>query len=100
MVNFKVFIAKTAQGDIMVSGNYVSGNDPILVERVVLTEFDSGGNAIGSSTHRVNIAIDPSPGFSCLLISVPPSGSNVKTARATACFVVIDKAVQSPVLNL
>lgn len=100
MVSFKVFISKNAQGDIQVSGNYVSGNDPILVERVVLAEFDSGGNAIGSSTHRLNLSIDPSPGFSCLLVSMPPSGTNVKSARATACFVVIDKAVQSPTLNL
>jgi hypothetical protein len=98
-VQFKVLLTKSAQGDILVNGNYVSGSEPVLVERVNVVELDSAGNAIGASTHRLNMNIDPVPGSS-LLVSQTPSGSNVKGARATAFFIVIDKTSQSPTLNL
>lgn len=98
-VQFKVILTKSPQGDILVNGNYVSGSEPILVERVNLVELDSAGNTIGASTHRLNMNIDPVQGSS-LLFSQTPSGSNVKGARATAHFVVIDKSAQSATLNL
>jgi hypothetical protein len=98
-VQFKLVLTKSAQGDILVNGNYVSGNEPILVERVNVVELDSAGNAIGASTHRLNVNIDPVQGSS-LLVSQTPSGSNVKGARATAHFIVINKTAQSATLNL
>jgi hypothetical protein len=45
------------------------------------------------------MSIDPTPGSS-LMVTQTPTGSNVKGARATAHFVVIDKTAQSPTLNL
>jgi|SRR5213594_2289871 len=98
-VNFKVLLSKNSQGEIQVNGNYVSGGDPILVERVILEELDGAGATIGVWTQRMTLSIDPSPG-SYLLFSKLPSGSNVKGARATARYVVVDKSAQSPVLNL
>ena len=98
-VNFKVLLSKSAQGDILVNGNYVSGGNPVLVERVVLEELDGSGATIGIWTERMMMSIDPSPG-TYLLYSKPPSGSNVKGARATACYVEIDKAAKSAILNL
>ena len=98
-VNFKVQLSKNAQGDILVNGNYVSGSNPIVVERVVFEELDAQGATIGSWTERMMMSIDPSPG-ACLLYSKPPSGSNVKGARATACYVEIDKAAKSPIFTL
>jgi hypothetical protein len=98
-VNFKVQLAKSAQGDILVNGNYVSGSDPVLVERVNVVELDGSGNAIGTSTYRLNMSIDPVPGTYQMVVQTP-SGTNVKGARATAFFVVIDKSAQSAVLNL
>jgi hypothetical protein len=99
MVQFQVSLSKSAQGDILVNGMYVSGNDPIVVERVVLKEFDAGGNVVGTSTHRTDTTIDPMQG-STLLVTKPPFGSNVKTARATAHYFVVDKEAQSGTLNL
>ena len=98
-VNFKVLLSKSAAGDIVVSGNYVSGSNPILVERVVFEELDAQGATIGVWTERMMMNIDPSPG-ACLLYSKPPSGSNVKGARATACYVEIDKAAKSAIFTL
>jgi hypothetical protein len=98
-VQFKVVLTKSAQGDILVNGNYVSGNEPILVERVNVVELDSSGNAIGASTHRLNMSIDPVQG-SYLMVTKTPFGINVKGARATAHFIVIDKTAQSATLNL
>ena len=98
-VTFKVVLAKGPQGEILVNGNYVSGTDPVFVERVNVVELDSGGNGIGASTYRLNMSIDPVPG-SYLLVSQPPSGTNVKGARATVYYMVVDKSVQSTVLNL
>jgi hypothetical protein len=43
--------------------------------------------------------IDPMPG-NYLLVSQAPSGSNVKSARATAYFFVVDKTAQSATLTL
>ena len=97
-VNFKVLLSKSSTGDILVNGNYVSGSNPVLVERVILEELDASGVTIGIWTERMMMSIDPSPG-AYLLYSKPPSGSNVKGARATACYVEIDKAVKSAVLN-
>jgi hypothetical protein len=99
MVNFKISLAKSPQGDILVNGNYVSGNEPVLVERVNVVELDSGGNTIGATTYRLNMNIDPIPGNN-LLVSQTPSGSNVKGARATAHYIGIDKTAQAPTLNL
>lgn len=99
-VNFKVLLSKGSTGDILVNGNYVSGSNPVLVERVILEELDAQGATIGSWTERMMMSIDPSPGGSRLLYSKPPSGSNVKGARATACYIEIDKAAKSPILNL
>jgi hypothetical protein len=98
-VQFKVLLAKSAQGDILVNGNYVSGTDPVFVERVNVVELDSAGNTIGATTYRLNMSIDPTPGSS-LMVTQTPSGSNVKGARATAHFIVIDKTAQSATLNL
>jgi cystathionine beta-lyase family protein involved in aluminum resistance len=99
MVNFKISLTKSPQGEIVVNGNYVSGNDPVVVERVNVVELDSAGNTIGATTYRLNKSIDPSPG-NYLLVSQTPSGSNVKAARATACYYLIDKTAQSTTLNL
>ena len=99
MVNFQVSLSKSPQGEILVNGNYVSGNDPIVVERVVLKEFDAGGNLVGRSTHRTNATIDPAPGATLLVVKTP-FGANVKTARATAFYFAVDKTEQSGILNL
>ena len=98
-VNFKVLLSKSAQGDILVNGNYVSGGNPIVIERVVFEELDAQGATIGAWTERMMMSIDPSPG-AYLLYSKPPSGSNVKGARATACYFEIDKAAKSPIFTL
>ena len=98
-VNFKISLARSPQGDILVNGNYVNGNDPVVVERVNVVELDSGGNTIGATTYRLNMSIDPVPG-NYLLVSQTPSGSNVKGARATAYFFAVDKTAQSATLNL
>jgi len=98
-VNFKVLVSKGSTGDILVNGNYVSGGNPVLVERVILEELDGSGATIGIWTERMMMSIDPSPG-AFLLYSKPPSGSNVKGARATACYIEIDKAAKSAILNL
>ncbi|HEY6065515.1 MAG TPA: hypothetical protein VIY96_05130 [Thermoanaerobaculia bacterium] len=98
-VSFKIVLMKNSQGEIQVNGNYVSGSDPVLVERVNLEELDASGATIGVWTQRMTLSIDPTPG-SYLLFTKPPSGSNVKGARATARYIVIDKSAQSTVLNL
>jgi hypothetical protein len=99
MVQFKVTCSRNSQGEIQVNGNYVGGTDPVLVERVILEELDASGNTIGIFTERMAMSIDPTPG-SYMLFTKMPSGSNVKGARATACFVEINKAAKSAVLNL
>lgn len=99
MVNFKISVAKSPQGDILVNGNYVNGSEPVVVERVNVVELDGGGNTIGATTYRLNMSIDPTPG-NYLLVSQTPSGSNVKAARATAYFFVIDKTALSGTVNL
>jgi len=99
MVKFNVSLAKSSQGEILVNGTYVSGSEPIWIERVVLEELDSQGNAIGVWTHPADMNIDPVQG-SYLLFSKMPSGSNVKAARATACYVEIDKTAKSTAFNL
>lgn len=99
MVNFKISVAKSPQGDILVHGNYVNGTEPVVVERVNVLELDAGGNTIGATTYRLNMSIDPSPG-NYLLVSQTPSGTNVRAARATAFFFVIDKTTQSGTLTL
>lgn len=99
MTRFQVSLIRGAQGDIVVTGNYVSGTDPILVERVVVEELDGQGSTVGTSTHRLNMSIDPVPG-AYLLVSRPPSGTNVTAARATAYYVEIDKTAKSGTVNL
>ena len=99
MTKFEVNCIKGPQGEIVVNGRYVSGTEPVYVERVVLEELDSAGNAIGSSTHHVHRNIDPMPG-AYMLVAPMPSGSNVKGARATAYYILIDKVFKSAILNL
>jgi hypothetical protein len=99
MVNFKISLTKGSQGEILVNGNYVSGSDPLYIERVVIEELDSQGNALGSSTDHVDMSIDPMPG-AYLLCAKMPSGSNVKKVRATACYIEIDKTAKSGVVDL
>lgn len=99
MVRFQISVGKSAQGDILVNGTYVSGSDPILVERVVIEELDGQGNTVGASTHRISQAIDPVQGSS-LLVSKTPFGGNVTAARATAHYIEIDKIAKSPLTNL
>lgn len=81
------------------NGNYVSGTNPVFLERVVVEELDAQGSVLGSSAHRLNTSIDPVPG-STLLFSVTPSGTNVRGMRATAHFLEVDKSERSAVLNL
>lgn len=99
MTRFEVSCSKSGLGEIVVSGRYVSGSEPVYVERVLLEELDNLGNPIGSSTHHVHRNIDPMPG-AYMLVTQMPSGSNVKGARASACFIVIDKLAKSATLNL
>ncbi len=99
MARFQVSVSKSSQGDILVNGTYVSGSEPLLVERVVVQELDGQGNTIGASTHRLNMSIDPVQG-STLLVSKTPFGSNVRAARATACYIEIDKTAKSDTFNL
>lgn len=80
------------------NGVYVSGTNPVFLERVVVEELDGQGSVLGSSAHRLNTSIDPVPG-STLLFSVTP-GANVRGMRATAHFLEVDKSERSPVLNL
>jgi hypothetical protein len=98
MVRFQLSLTRNA-ADVLVNGNYVSGTDPVFLERVVVEELDAQGNAVGSSTHRLNKSIDPVVG-STLLFSITPSGSSVRGIRATAHYIEIDKSFKSPVLNL
>lgn len=100
MVKYQTSCSKGPQGEILVNGTYVSGAEPVWIERVVIEELDAGGNTIGWWTFHVDRAIDPVVQSSQLLISKMPSGSNVKGARATACYVEIDKVAKSTVLNL
>jgi hypothetical protein len=100
MVKYKTSLSKGPQGEIVVSGLYVSGAEPVYVERVVLEELDAAGNTIGSWTFHVDKYFDPVVQSSQMLVSKMPSGSNVKGARATACYIEIDKAETSPILPL
>lgn len=86
-------------GAVLVNGNYVSGNEPVFVERVVVEELDAQGTTVATSTHRLNMSIDPVLG-STLLLSKTPSGSNVRGMRATAHYIEINKSAKSTVLNL
>ncbi|MEO8348447.1 MAG: hypothetical protein ABI610_06000 [Acidobacteriota bacterium] len=98
MVRFQVSLGRSG-GDVLVNGNYVSGSDPVFVERVVVEELDAQGSTVGTSTHRLNMSIDPVVG-STLLVTKTPSGGNVRSVRATAHYIEIDKSAKSTVLNL
>ncbi|HVE65098.1 MAG TPA: hypothetical protein VNC59_00845 [Thermoanaerobaculia bacterium] len=100
MVKFETLVTKGPQGEILANGLYVTGTNPVFVERVVIEELDASGNAVMSSTFHVQRYIDPVVQSSQMLVSKMPSGTNVKGARATAWFVEIDKVAKSPVLNL
>jgi hypothetical protein len=100
MVKYQTSCSKGPQREILVNGTYISGAEPVWIERVVIEELDAGGNTIGWWTFHVDRSIDPVVQSSQLLISKMPSGSNVKGARATACYVEIDKVAKSTVLNL
>jgi len=100
MVKYQTSLTKGLQGEILVSGTYVSGTEPVYVERVVLEELDAAGNTIGSFTFHVHTYVDPVVQSSQTLVSQMPSGSNVKKARATTCYIEIDKAAKSLIFNL
>jgi hypothetical protein len=99
MARFQVSLAKGSQGEILVNGTYVSGSEPIFVERVVLEELDTEGNTVGASIHRIGRTIDPVQGSS-FLVSKTPFGTNVTAARATAYYMEIDKTAKSGTINL
>jgi hypothetical protein len=98
MVRFQLSLARSG-ADVLVNGNYVSGTDPVFVERIVVEELDAQGTVLGTSTHGLHVSIDPVPG-STLLLSKTPSGSNVRGMRATAHYIEVDKSFKSAVLNL
>ncbi len=100
MVKYQTSLSKGPQGEILVNGMYVSGAEPVYIERVVLEELDAAGNPIGSFTFHVDRYVDPVVQSSQMLVSKMPSGSNVKGARATAWWIEIDKVSKSLVLNL
>jgi predicted lipase len=100
MVKYETLLTRGPQGEICVNGTYVTGTEPVFVERVVLEELNASGNPIGSFTFPVHQYIDPVVQSSLMLVSMMPSGSNVKKARATACYIEIDKAAKSPILTL
>jgi len=100
MVKYQTSLTKGPQGEILVHGTYVSGAEPVFVERVNLEELDAAGNTIGVWTFHVHNYVDPVVQSSQMLVSKMPSGSNVKKARATACYIEIDKAAKSLILNL
>ena len=99
MADFRVSAVKGSSGEILVYGNYLAGNEPVFVERVNIVELDGSGNIVFGSSHHVNRSIDPSIG-SYLLVSKPPSGSNIKAARATAYYIEIEETAQSDTLQL
>ena len=100
MVKYQTSCSKGSQGEILVNGLYVSGTEPVYVERVVVEELNSSGNPIGSFTFQIGLHVDPVVQSSQLLASIMPSGTNVKGARATACYIEIDKVAKSPAINL
>jgi len=99
MANFQVSLSKGPQGEILAYGNYVSGNEPVFVERLNIEELDAQGNAVGAFSYHLNRSIDPTQG-SYLLVSKSPSGTNVKGARATAYYIEIRGVAQSAKLVL
>ena len=99
MADFRIALAKGPGGEILVNGQYVSGNEPVFVERVNIEELDASGSTVFSSTHHVNRSIDPHPG-AYLLVSKPPSGSNIKAARASAHYIEIEEVARSATLSL
>ena len=99
MADFQILMSKSSSGDILVIGNYRSGNEPVFVERVVIEEMDSSGDAVFGSSHHVHRSIDPRPG-GYLLVSKRPSGSRIKSARAKAYYIEIEEIAESDTLNL
>ena len=99
MATFRMTVAKGPQGEIQAYGNYVSGTEPVLVERVIIEELDATGNTMGSFVYHLNRSVDPTPG-AYLLASKSPSGPNVKFARASAWYEVVDGFVRSDRLAL
>ena len=100
MVKYTTSVTKGPQGEILVHGTYVSGAEPAYVERVVLEELDAAGNTIGSFTFHVHTHVDPVVQSSQTFVSQMPSGTNVKKARATVCWIEIDKVSKSAILTL
>ena len=99
MANFQVSLSKGPQGEILAYGNYISGIEPVFVERLNIEELDVQGNTVGAFSYHLNRSIHPSPG-SYLLASKSPSGTNVKGARATAYYIEIRGIVHSGKLTL
>ncbi len=100
MANFQLTLAKGPNGEILVYGNHQAANKPLFVERVNIVELDTGGNAVFASSHPVSRTFDPGVQSSALLVSTPPSGTNIKAARATAYYIEYDGIAQSNTLNL
>ena len=100
MADFRLSVVKGTIGEILVYGNYLGGNEPVFVERVNIVELDESGNSVFASSHHVHRSIDPGVGGSYLLVSKPPSGKNIKAARATAYYIEIEETAQSDTLKL
>jgi hypothetical protein len=100
MAKFKVVTQKGASGEILVYGHYISGNEPVFVERVDIAQMDSKGNTVFASTHHINKSIDPGVQGVYLLVSKKPAGINIKSAKASAYYIEIEETAESETLTL
>jgi len=99
VADFRVSLSKGPQGELLVFGNYLSGSEPVFVERVIVEELNAAGNTVMGSVFHLNRSIDPGQG-SYLLVSKSPSGANVTAARASAYYLEIKQIARSDKLNL
>ncbi len=96
MAIFKLSLGKSPQNEVLVYGNYESGDEPIFIERVTVEELDDQENTIGVYSHHINRTIGPGQG-SYLLVSQPING---KASRASARYIEIEEEVKSDLLKL
>ncbi len=97
MAVFKLSLGKgSLDNEVLVYGNYVSGDEPVFIERVVVEELDEQDNTVGVYWHYLNRTIGPGQG-GYLLVSQP---INHKAARASARYIEIEEEVQSDILKL
>lgn len=96
MAVLKLSLSKSPQNEVLVYGNYESGDEPVFIERVIVEELDDRGNTIGAYSHYINRTIGPGQG-SYLLISQPING---KASRASARYIEIEEEVKSDILQL